>query len=421
VSTLYHNRHLVFNFAHLLKDTHFSDLDAKAVYRKMVGGLVVTELPFAARTLALEELEAAVEDITTNHYMQQTLQHAQHLASAVSRHDLARIEELHTAPPSLMGNRTTYDAVEMGRTIFEAVAAGKTLALKPQSDVLKPLDLVLAPNTILGIGAHSGVGKSALAEQILLDITSQGGMALDVSLELDATTKGQRYLQHFAGADLSPKAFQEGRVKPAVMLPVLDRFMWLERPSGTSPGVPRRLRIEDSAVNLPQVVAIINAFVEDHDRYRQQRADAGEPDPGPPVVLVDFLQQIEVPGSQDEIYKKTSRVAERLYTLAKQRHIAMIWISQLRKSDRYAQSRASTLEEELPGLNEYEGGGRIGNLVHTALFLHEPKETFRRNGYTKVYAHMPKQRSGAIGTYEGLRHGTYMNFDFEPSSIRTKI
>jgi hypothetical protein len=387
-----------------------------------LAGSVIKELPFSAQPLHREELESAVKDIADNFFLVRSLQHAHDVAHAVSRQDYRRLEDLLLMPPSRSFEKEQKDAVELGRNVFEAVTTGAGRALKPRSRELAPLDLTFADNTILVVGAHSGMGKSSLIEQILLDLTQQGAMALDISLELDDKTKSYRYLQHLGGVGLSPKAFQEGTVKPTTLLPVLDQFMWLQRPHGGQPGSPRRLKVDGSVDSLPQVIAAINAFVEEHRLYEQQCLTAGLPHPGPPVVSVDFLQQVSAP-HLPEVYARMNEVSERLYTLAKTRKIAMIWASQLRKPDRMALSRARTIEEELALLtiNDFEGTPRIGNLAHTALFLHEPKETYRRHGHVKVYAHMPKVRAGVKRTLEGLFTGSYMNFDFDEISIRSKL
>jgi replicative DNA helicase len=149
----------------------------------------------------------------------------------------------------------------------------------------------------------------------------------------------------------------------------------------------------------------------------------GLPSMGPPVVCVDFLQQVSIPHLQDNIYNRMNEVTERLYELAKARGIAMIWMSQLRKADRIARQKARTIEDELAmmSIDEFEGSPRIGNLAHTALFLMKPKDGFTSNGHAKVYAHMPKVRAGSVKTLEGLFTGNTLEFDFDSLSIHAKL
>ena len=350
-----------------------------------------------------------------------SIRHAQDVARAVQRQDYPRLEQLHISPPTRNKDTLQQDAVEMGRSAVEALASNNVVSLKPRTQVLRPLDLTFAPNTILTIGAHSGTGKSALAEQILLDLTSQGAMALDISIELDTEAKRYRYFQHMGGSGVGMKAYQEGRINSGQLLPVIADFMHIEKPSGGNPGIPRRLQVDGSLNTLPEIIAGINAFAEEHRIYAEECKTRGLPHPGPAIVVVDFLQSVSVPYSASDQHQKITQIVEDLYTLTKARKLAMIWTSQLRKKDRFKMARATTIEEELPDLDEYEGTNRIGNLSHTALFLHKPKEGFQRHGHTKVYAHLPKVRSGEPKTFEGLFTGDTMDFDFDPISIAKKI
>lgn len=362
-----------------------------------------------------------MNDIQDNFYLMASLEHAQDVAEAVRRQDFVRLERLHVSAPTRNNYSQKQDAVEMGRNAVEALASGNVVSLKPQSVELKPLDLVFAPGTILALAADSGHGKSALGEQILLDLSQQGAMVLDISVELDETHKRYRYFQHIGGENVGPRAYYEGTINAAELVPVVAQFMHLKPPSGSDPGIPRRLFVESNPSTINEVLVATRTFIEEHKIYAEACKAAGMPYPGPPIIMVDFLQAVDVPEIQIGEVAQLMRVVSELYSLAKSRQIAMIWTSQLRKQDSKKKLFAKSIRDEIPQIEELEGSKRLINYAHQVLTLYKPDVGFESTNHYKIYAHMPKVRIGPTRTLEGLFTGDTMNFDFDPISIKKKL
>lgn len=423
VATLYDRRHKLFTYANQLTDRHFSDYAAKRLYYQLIKGQVITGLPFSARPLQDQEIESVVQQLQDEYFLRESLDYAKAILRSVANPDFKSLEELYMKPPQRGGNDAHKDVLETGRMLLEDAIQGTTGGVSLITPELQPLGLKFTPNSILTIGGEPGFGKSALGEQILLDLSSQGVMCLDVSIELDFKTRSQRYMQHLKGDALSVSKFQDGTVAAADLVDGMNAYMWLRQPDPANgdQGLRRHLVIDAEVTDVNQLYASIMRFLEDHAIYAYNCREHGLPDPGPPVVMVDFIQEVESPTVSDEnMHMKVVPVIRMLYKLAKSRGIAMIWIAQLRKRDKKTY-RHLPPEEQVPTLQDFEGSGKIGQLSTTALLLHRPDPTYVHNGHVKMLLHKAKVRHGEVGVYDCIYTGSTLSFDFNPHTMRTKL
>jgi hypothetical protein len=392
-----------------LRHDQLSDVDAFSVYRSFEQNRPVAALPFSAVPFVKEDLDAAIDQIKEASWFRAMQGWSLQLQQAAERHDADKLSLLLRAVP-LRDTENQHVTAEAATTnLTNSLLIDDQNVVRPVSPALQPLNLVFYPNSVYLIGAKPGTGKSALGEQILLDLTDQGAFCLDVSVELNETTRTQRYHQHIGGVNFSPRAYNEFTFDPDQLEHVTDTFSYVPDPNAPwLRDVPRRLTIDARSVSIEQVMASIKLWLHDIRELQAQLRDEGVRDTfGPPVVMIDFLQIMSAAGHGD-IYAKMNTISEQLYELAKEEEISLLWISQLRKDDKQRDPHAP------PSVEDLEGTARLHQLSHHVLLLHRPITGWSSGDWSKVMAIAPKVRTGEMYHLDGAFNGKTLTFNFDP-------
>lgn len=391
-----------------LRPEHFHDIESFGMFHAFMTNRPIPALPFEATAFSREDLDHAIEEIKTAAWYRSLDMWGNQVQQAAQRKDEKVMTRLLRELP-VRDIRNQHVTAEVAtQSLTDALLSDEQNMIRPTSAALMPLNLVFYPNSVYLFGAKPGVGKSALAEQLLLDLTDQGAFCLDISVELNETTRTQRYHQHIGGVDFSPRAYNEFSFDPDRLEYVIDTFVNVPDPSEPSlRKIPRRLTIDARSVSIEQIIASIKLWLHDVREQQSQLRAAGVRDSfGPPIVLIDFLQIVGVSGSA-EIYVKMNVIAEQLYELAKEEEISMVWISQLRKDDKQRDPNAP------PSVEDLEGTSRMQQLAHHVLLIHRPMSAWTSGDWVKVMVNAPKVRTGEIYTIEGAYNGKELTFNFD--------
>lgn len=161
------------------------------------------------------------------------------------------------------------------------------------------------------LGGPQGLGKTTLALQLLRNIAAAGGSVIYFSFEHDDQTLLERLICIEAGSRLGSEAVTLRRVRQAM------------EESGGASGLAERL---SGAPGAKEAIAAVSEW---GDRVMFHRSNSSTTSVAvirehalsmaqndPPVVIVDYLQKVPVPGNQQDEEERVTIVAEGLKDLA---------------------------------------------------------------------------------------------------------
>jgi replicative DNA helicase len=329
------------------------------------------------------------------------------IRQASERNDDEKLQQLLQHAPTLDIDSHQVSAEEATHRLTEQLFMNDLPVVKCITPALQPMNLVFYPNSIYVVAGKPGSFKSALVEQVVLDVTDQGSFVLDISVEVNETTRTQRYHQHIGGVDFSPAAYNEFTFDPARLEEVVNRFSYLP---GSGNDIPRRLIIDARSSSLADVLASMRLWLHTVREHQASLKAQGLPHNfGPPIIVVDFLQIVAVAGGN--IYDKLNAVVEAFYEFAKREDISMIWVSQLRKADK--QQDPGTM----PTVEDLEGSERIRQLAHHILILHRPLGAWTAGDWHKLVVNAPKVRTGQIYMLEAAVNGKTLTVNADPTFL----
>ena len=194
------------------------------------------------------------------------------------------------------------------------------------------LDGGFAKQEMIVIGGGTGVGKSFFAGQMALSMAKKGYSAVYFSLELSAEMIVARMLG--AEADIKPTR-------------ILWGLLTEEEQKRKEEAIANLMLLSDLLIIYDEVYQ----FGEITAKIRQHK---------PEVVFIDFVQNVIVPGQNDE-YSRLSLLSVSLQKLAKEMNTCIILLSQL--SNRIAR------EGEDARYLEYKGAGTIAQVADLGFWL----------------------------------------------------
>ncbi|MGQ0587381.1 MAG: replicative DNA helicase [Gammaproteobacteria bacterium] len=236
------------------------------------------------------------------------------------------------------------------------------------------------PGDLIVIAARPGMGKTSLALNIAEHVAFNDKKPVAVfSMEMSGDQLTQRIMSSFGRIELSK--LRNGRLDAADM----DR---LTMAGGFLREAP--LYIDETAALSPAEI-----------RARARRLAARF---GIKLIVVDYIQLMQVPGTRENRTNEVSEITRSLKALAKELRIPVIALSQL--------SRANEKENRKPRLSDLRDSGGIEQDADTVLFIYRdeaPKDTVEDR--TKAEIIIGKQRSGPTGHFDLLFLGQFTRFD----------
>jgi replicative DNA helicase len=196
--------------------------------------------------------------------------------------------------------------------------AGQSAAAQVWATGFPALDAQLGGGLRAGelilLGGPQGLGKTTFALQLLRNVVVDGGVGLYFSFEHDAITMLERLVTLEAGENLGLDGIPLARVRSALQIEDSRLGDLTTRMSGMPGGADavsavksyaRRLHLHRSTgkdTDLAQIQQVIETVI-----------NRGE---GRPVVVVDYLQKVPVPGSGEAEEERVTVVVEALKDLA---------------------------------------------------------------------------------------------------------
>jgi replicative DNA helicase len=280
-----------------------------------------------------------------------------------------KIDEWHSNPDSLRGLPT-------GFTDFDKITGG-----------LRGGDLVI-------VAGRPSMGKTTLAvnmaEYAAVNPNRRGSVAI-FSMEMPSEQLMTRMLSSIGGVNLG--ALRSGRISDDD---------WVRVTGATSQLSDARIFIDETPGLTPTDL-----------RARARRVKREH---GLDLVVVDYLQLMQVPGTKENRATEISEISRGLKALAKELAIPVIALSQLNRS-------VEQREHKKPVMSDLRESGAIEQDADIILLIYR-EEVYDKNTTKKGIAEIDiaKHRNGEIGTFLLTFQGMFSRFaNFAPDSYADGI
>ncbi|GBC83961.1 Replicative DNA helicase [bacterium HR11] len=236
------------------------------------------------------------------------------------------------------------------------------------------------PGDFIVIAGRPGMGKTAFALNLALNLARQHLKVAFFSLEMSAMQLLQRLLSSLARIDLQ-------RIRTAELRPE----EWLRMAEAVSQLTNLPLYVDDTAgLSVQELRA----------RARRQRQEAGLD-----VVFVDYLQLLTVRGRVENRQQEVSLISRHLKELAKELNVPVVALSQLSR-------RPEQREDARPQLADLRESGSIEQDADLVVFIYR-EEVYKpdtpRTGEAEII--IAKQRNGPTETVRLAFHRNFQLFE----------
>lgn len=267
----------------------------------------------------------------------------------------ARIEMLRKNPKALAGLPTGF------------------IELDKRTQGLHPGDLVI-------VAARPGMGKTTLAMNIAEHVAFVDNQPVAVfSMEMSGEQLALRVLSSFGRIELGK--LKSGHLSDADY----DKLVSADALIRKAP-----LYIDETGALSPLEL-----------RARARRLAAQH---GLKLIVVDYIQLMQVPGTRENRTNEVSEITRSLKSLAKELRIPVIALSQL--------SRANEKENRKPKLSDLRDSGGIEQDADMVLFIYrEDLSSEEQADRTKAEIIIGKQRSGPTGHFDLTFLGQFTKFE----------
>jgi replicative DNA helicase len=268
-----------------------------------------------------------------------------------------RIDELYERDDPITG-------VPTGLTDFDKQTAG-----------LQPGDLII-------VAGRPSMGKTSFAMNIAENVALEARKPVAIfSMEMSATQLVLRLISSYGSIDQTK--LRTGR---------LDDEDW-----------PRVTKATEKLTDSPLFIDDTPSLSPGDIRARARRLKREHKDLG--LIVVDYLQLMQVPGNQENRATEISEISRSLKALARELEVPLIALSQL---NRALESRT----DKRPVMSDLRESGAIEQDADLIVFIYRDevynKDTTKR-GVAEII--IGKQRNGPIGTVETMFNGQFTRFD----------
>lgn len=241
------------------------------------------------------------------------------------------------------------------------------------------------PGQFIIMAGRPGMGKSAAALNIALNLAAEGERVYFVSMEMSTLELTERALCSLAR--VSSYDMQHG------CLSVQDRQRIVEA-SGLLASLP--IEIADrSGQRLVQIAA-------EARRIKRKK--------GLSLIIVDYLQLIEVDNPRDNREQQVAKLARGMKVLARELEVPVVCLAQLNRQAEHAGKAGGR-----PSLSSLRESGAIEQDADVVIFTHRPdyysdKAPPKQGESEPAEFVVAKQRGGRQGVCKVLWFGSYFTF-----------
>lgn len=280
----------------------------------------------------------------------------------------------------LLDRTATSEPKSIGDVLQTALAAIEDRCDNPdQSEAIKTgiseLDRAFAgglrKNQLVVIAARPGVGKSALALQIVHEAARSGHVVLLSSLEMGRDELAERLLTQHALVD--GNRLRDGSLNG-------DERRRVVACAAEQSRLP--LFVEDRPNQSVRDIASAAR------RLKRKQGSLG-------MVMIDYIQLVTVADHRVPRQEQVAQIARSLKMLAKELEVPVVCLCQL--------NRDSEKQNRAPRLSDLRESGAIEQDADVVLFLHRAEQSRKdadEGKLPEVDAIIEKQRSGPRGTYK---------------------
>jgi replicative DNA helicase len=236
------------------------------------------------------------------------------------------------------------------------------------------------PGDLVIIAARPGMGKTTLAMNIAEHVAIVDNQPVAVfSMEMSGEQLALRVLSSFGRIELS--RLKSGQLNDVDMSKLVSADSLIRKAP---------LFIDETGALSPLEV-----------RARARRLAAQH---GIKLIVVDYIQLMQVPGTRENRTNEISEITRSLKSLAKELRIPIVALSQL--------SRANEKENRKPKLSDLRDSGGIEQDADIVLFIYREDITSEEIAdRTKAEVIIGKHRSGPTGHFELTFLGQFTKFD----------
>lgn len=238
----------------------------------------------------------------------------------------------------------------------------------------------LHPGDLVIVAARPGMGKTTLAMNIAEHVAFVENLPVAVfSMEMSGEQLALRILSSFGRIELGK--LKSGHLNDADY----DKLVSADALIRKAP-----LYIDETGALSPLEL-----------RARARRLSSQH---GLKLIVVDYIQLMQVPGTRENRTNEVSEITRSLKALAKELRIPIIALSQL--------SRANEKENRKPKLSDLRDSGGIEQDADLVLFIYrEDVVSEELTDRTKAEIIIGKQRSGPTGHFDLTFLGQFTKFD----------
>lgn len=240
----------------------------------------------------------------------------------------------------------------------------------------------LQPSDLIIVAARPSMGKTAFAMNIAENASLiEGGKPVAVfSMEMSADQIALRMLSSLAR--VRQDKLRTGR---------LDDEEWVKLPSTIRLMKNARMFIDDTPALSPMELRA-------RARRLKRSHDLG-------LIVIDYLQLMQVPGSKENRATEISEISRSLKATAKELKVPVIALSQLNRS-------VEQRPDKRPMMSDLRESGSIEQDADVVMFIYRD-EYYNRESPDKGLAQIliAKQRNGPTGDFKLRFFGQYTRFD----------
>jgi replicative DNA helicase len=236
------------------------------------------------------------------------------------------------------------------------------------------LDGGLRGGEVMVVAARPGIGKSAFALQVILNVASDGVPVGLWSLEMSHEAWLRRGIASIASVD--NRSVRRGELGPLEM--------------------ERAVRVGEEIGRLPVLPAIGETTPDNFTAEARAMVKAR----GAQLLVIDYLQLMQAPPGAFSRENEVAQLSRAIKLTATELDVAVLLIAQLNRD----------AEDKQPTLANLRESGSIEQDADVVFFIHRPRDGETKRPSDEGWGIVEKNRDGATGRFRLTFEGRHLRF-----------